>query len=79
MFDILREHIPYKGGGGLTPSRYKLFFPKNVINTQHALNKFFIKTIFLYCQPCLSTGSKEIFMKKKIIFFSPQKLRGHVH
>ena len=31
-----------------------------------------MKTIFLYCRPCLSTGSKEVFIKKKSIFV-PQK------
>ena len=30
---------------------------------------FIIKTLCLYFHPCLSTGSKEIFIKKREIFF----------
>ena len=44
-------------------------------------NQLFIKIIFLYCHPFLSTGSKEIFIKKgekvEFFFFRPLKeLRG---
>ena len=37
-----------------------------------------IKTIFLYCHPCLISGSKEIFLEKgrKKVDFCPQKVGG---
>ena len=35
---------------------------------------FFIKTIFLYCLPCLSKGSKGIFIKN--IFLFPKVVKG---
>ena len=33
-------------------------------STQHALKNIFVKTIFLYCHPCLRISSKEISIKK---------------
>ena len=67
------------GGGGVTPTHLKkvdFFFRQNgkkcKKNTRFALNIIFIKIVFLYCHPCLSTGSKEILIKrekKKLIFF----------
>ena len=43
-----------------------IFFRQNVKSTMHALKTFFIKTLFLYCHPCLSTGSKEICMGGRV-------------
>ena len=36
-----------------------------------------MKTIFLYCRPCLSTGSKEVFIKK-IDFGPPKKIKKSI-
>ena len=60
-----------EGEGGVEPhtdKRNRVFALKKNLkkNTQHARRKtFFIKSIFLYCHPCLRTGSKEIFIQKK--------------
>ena len=43
---------------------------------------FYISTIFLYCYPCLSTGSKEYYLKKrekKVIFFVFRHLIGDMY
>ena len=44
------------------PAKKKQFFQTNVKNTKKKLNQ---KNIFLYCHPCLSIGSKEIFINKE--------------
>ena len=66
-----RGHVPYQGMGegvDLPPPRKKY---------SACSKKPFIKTIFLYYYPCLSTGPKEIFNKrkrdKKVDFFCPLK------
>ena len=49
-------------------------------NTPQALTNLFIKTIYQYCHPCLSTGSKEILKKEReksqLIIFSPKWFEG---
>ena len=44
------------------PAKKKLFFQTNVKILKKNLTK---KNIFLYCHPCLSIGSKEIFINKE--------------
>ena len=74
--------MSFKGtlsGGGVDPLTLEFFFRQNVKNTPYALKNSFIKIIFLYCHPCLSTGSKEMFINKvdPLISFCPQtSLRG---
>ena len=52
---LFKGQVPYQGRGS-TPLPLKKFSacPEKI---------FLIKTIFLYCHPCLSTGCKEIFVK----------------
>ena len=56
-----RGHVPYQGGGSSLP----LIEKRKKYLVCPWFFKIFIKIIFLYCDPYLSTGSKEIFVKKK--------------
>ena len=62
-----------EGGGGGPPPSAEIVLKTKCKNTQHPLN--FIKTVFLYCRPCLTTGSDEMFMKKGELL-SRKVLRG---
>ena len=48
---------------------FDFFSRQNVKNTQHALTKILFSNNFLYCHPCLSAGSKEIFIQNRTFFF----------
>ena len=80
---LFQDHVPYQGGGAIPHPQKKLtFISQNVKkNTQHALKTLFIKTICLYCHPCLSSGSNEIYIKKRetkicVYFLSPKEVEG---
>ena len=55
--DFLDDMSPFRGGGSA---------PLPLKNTQHALKNHFYHNQFLYCHPCLSTGSEEMFIKKGV-------------
>ena len=75
--DSLGDMSPIQGGGGFgppPPKKSRLFQQNVKIFSMTWKTYFFIKTIFLYCHPCLRIGSNKIFIKKgekKLIFFVP--------
>ena len=65
--NITRIRIPYREGVKIQLFRGQADFFQ--IKSMHALKTFFIKTIFLYCQSSLSTGSCKMFIKSGEILF----------
>ena len=56
---LLRKHVPYQGGGST-------FIRQNLNNTQHTLKSlFYKKQFFCIVTHSLSTGSKEISIKRR--------------
>ena len=62
--EVFKGHVPYQGGGSNPlPLKKSVFLDKMSKILCMPLKTFFIQTLFLYCHPCLSTGSKEICIR----------------